>query len=149
MKTFLLLPILVLLTGCVDEKSTLAFSSVDFKTSIEINHDYSEIKHLQIRWNNIFNIEKENYYVYLFSRICSHCSSIKNKIIEYALNSSNFYFVEDEENVVIKNNVNYTIGSSSAENLAIIGFPSLFLISKQILIKNIGGTEKIISELKL
>lgn len=150
MKKFLLIISILFLTSCVEQNSTISFSSISsVAISNEIEHEYSEISYYRLNWNEIFNVEKDNYYVYLFSTTCSHCSSIKNKIIEFALNNRNVYFIEDSAEIIFKNDVNYTIGLTSFENLAILGFPSLLKITNKILNKNIAGTEKIINELKL
>lgn len=150
MKKFLLIISILFLTSCVEQNSTISFSSISsIAISSEIEHEYSEISYYRLNWNEIFNVEKDNYYVYLFSTTCSHCSSIKNKIIEFALNNRNVYFIEDSAEITFKNDVNYTIGLTSFENLAILGFPSLLKITNKILNKNIAGTEKIINELKL
>lgn len=150
MKKFLLIISILFLTSCVEQNSTISFSSISsIAISNEIEHEYSEISYYRLNWNEIFNVEKDDYYVYLFSTTCSHCSSIKNKIIEFALNNRNVYFIEDSAEIIFKNDVNYTIGLTSFENLAILGFPSLLKITNKILNKNIAGTEKIINELKL
>ena len=150
MKKFLLIIPFLFLTSCVEQNPNLSFSSISsVSISLEIEHEYSEITDYRINWDEIFNVGKDNYYVYLFSITCSHCSSIKNKIIEFAINNKDIYFVEDCGEIIFKNDVNYTIGLTSTENLAILGFPSLLKITNKILTKNVAGTEKIITELKL
>jgi len=149
MRKFLLFLFSITLTGCVNSAKTITFSSLGTTSSSEMSHDYSEISNMRIDWDEIFDQKDDSYYVYIYSRTCSHCVSIKNKMIKYALTNNGIYFVEDSEKIVIKNDINYTIGLSSAEKLAILGFPSLLKITKKILTKNIAGTEKIINELKL
>lgn len=150
MNKFLLILCALLLMSCVassEKQSSQAQTSITYESTI--NHEYIEISEFRISWDEIFEMDSTNYYVYLFSRTCSHCSSIKNKIIEYALDNENMYFIEDNKDIVFKNDVNYTIGLKSVDDLAILGFPTILKISEKILVKNIAGTDKILSELKL
>lgn len=149
MKKIFILFSIFLLCGCNENDDPILFSSIDNNGSEEIKHDYYEINHLLIDWDEIFCIEKTEYYVYIYSRNCSHCNSIKNKIISFAIAGDCFYFVEDSQKILFKTDIKYTIGLTSADNLSILGFPSLLKISNKVLTKNIAGTEKILSELKI
>lgn len=147
-KKILLLPFL-LTSACTKKENVISFSSVSIRNSSTISHEYTEINNLIISWDEIFEMKDENYFVYIFSRTCSHCQSMKNEIIEFAINFSSIYFVEDSEKIVFKNDIKYTIGLTSAENLAIVGFPTLLEIKDKILVKNAAGKEKIFEVLKM
>ena len=131
------------LSGCVSspEKSTV------IKTSSEINstrnYDYTEINEYRLYWDEIFEVGLKEYFVYLYQRGCSHCESIKNEIIEAALNRKDIYFVEDSKEFKFSKDVSSTIGITSVDNLAILGFPTLLKIEEGTLIKNIAGVKEI------
>lgn len=113
----------------------------------EINHTYSEIKDKKLTWNYLFFDADSPYYVYCYSLTCSHCNSIKNKIIEYALKVDNFYFYEDSSLTKFSDDIDSTIGISSSDNLMIKGFPTLLKIEQSKLTKNIYGEGSIFNEL--
>ena len=145
---FLTLVLLLLLTSCVPDKSTIKVISFDDVGSNEVNHDYVEISRFRIAWGETYDQQLEEYFVYFFSRTCSHCQNLKNFMIEKALEKENIFFVESSEDDVIKKSVESTFYSSSAEFLAILGYPSLVKISEGILVENVAGESLIMSLLK-
>ncbi len=136
----------ILLSSCSVFSSSSSQSSTK-QISEEINHTYSEIKNKKLTWNYLFFDAESPYFVYCYSLTCSHCNSIKNKIIEYALKVENFYFYEDSLLTKFSDDIYSTIGISSSENLAIKGFPTLLKIEQSKLTKNIYGEGSIFNEL--
>lgn len=136
------------LCSCAMEKGSSKSSSSSI-TSSEIEHSYSEIQNLKISWNSTFSYAKPYYFVYFYSLTCSHCASLKNRIIEYGLTHEDIYFCEDSSDVVIKENIDSTIGCKRVEDLAIKGFPSLIKIEDKVLKINVVGVDKICSVLSL
>lgn len=136
----------ILLSSCSVFSSSSSQSSTK-QISEEINHTYSEIKNKKLTWNYLFFDAESPYFVYCYSLTCSHCNSIKNKIIEYALKVENFYFYEDSLLTKFSDDIDSTIGISSSENLAIKGFPTLLKIEQSKLTKNIYGEGSIFNEL--
>ncbi len=122
-------------------------------TSTSINgineHNYNEIENRKLTWNCIFFEANSPYYVYCYSLTCGHCASLKNSVIEYALNNENIYFYEDSKDTILKGNVDDTFGVTSSKQLAIKGFPSLLKIEDETCILNIYGKEAISNELYL
>lgn len=147
-KNILLLSIAFLLSSCSIFTSSLSESSFSEKEE-EINHSYNEIKTKKLTWNDLFFDSKEAYSIYCYSLSCSHCNSIKNKVIEYALKDDNFYFYEDSSSTIFNDDIKSTIGISSSLNLAIKGFPTLLKINQKTLSKNIYGEASILNELNL
>lgn len=116
-------------------------------TSEIVNHDYSEISDYRIIWNNIFNIDSNDYFVYFYSRNCSHCEKLKNWVIEKRLNGTEIYFIEDSKDIILVKDVKFTIGASSAEKIGILGFPSMLKITNHLIEINVAGEEQIKTEL--
>ena len=145
-KLFLTIISSIFLSSC-SLFSSISTSLVVKSLDEEINHTYSEIKNKKLTWNYLFFDASSPYFVYCYSLTCSHCNSIKNKIIEYALKVENFYFYEDSSLTKFSDDIDSTIGISSSENLAIKGFPTLLKIEQSKLTKNIYGEGSIFNEL--
>ena len=142
-KTFVSAVALISLTSCTPNSS----SSISIKTpsviNTSVNHDYIEIKDYRTSWYEFFDIDLDEYFVYFFSRTCSHCESFKNTIIEIALSRRNIYFVEDSDEVKFTDDISKTIGLTSIEDFVILGFPTLVEISNHKITKNVAGTKNI------
>ena len=139
----------ILLSSCVinNTKSTTINTK---STSYETIHDYSEISDKKINWNEMFSVNYKQYFVYFYSLGCHHCNELKNDIIEFALNGQeHIYFIQESIDFVISDNIDNTIGISSIENMAILGFPSLVYINNSRVMENIGGISKIRNRLKI
>ncbi len=154
MKKIASLLFLSLLFLCLSLTSCSLISSSIEDTSFsqieeEIDHNYKEIKDKKLTWNCLFFDAKVEYSVYCYSLTCSHCSNIKNKVINYALNNENFYFYEDSSSTVLSDEIKTTIGISSSDKLVIKGFPTLLKINQKTLTKNIYGEAFISKELNL
>ena len=114
-----------------------------------VNHEYSEVVKYTIIWESIFEQEKDKYFVYFYSLTCSHCASLKNSIIEYALKNKNLYFVQASEDVHISEDVTDSVGAISTSELAIKGYPTLIEIDQKVCVSLFSGTQEIISKLNL
>ena len=145
-KTIFLL-VTITLCGCDLNQSSSSKGKVIVSTSEEKQYSYDEVSDKMIFWSNIFGIDQDSYYVYLFSRTCSHCDSLKSFIIPLAIERSDIYFVEASEQVVFIEDAASTIGLTSIEGLGIVGYPSLIKIKEKSVEKNIAGTSLIKSEL--
>lgn len=115
-------------------------------TSVDI-YSYSDVKDKEILYSNIFGIEQSSYYVYFYSRTCSHCNDLKPFIIPKIIERNDIYLVEASEQVVILEDISVTIGVSSIENFGILGYPSLVKIEEKVVTKNIAGINPIKNEL--
>ena len=143
-KLLFLLPLLML-GSCnkEDEKTKPNYPSY---TNVDI-YSYSDVKDKEILYSNIFGIEQSSYYVYFYSRTCSHCNDLKPFIIPMIVDRNDIYLVEASEQVVILEDVSITIGVSSIENFGILGYPSLVKIEEKVVTKNIAGINPIKNEL--
>lgn len=110
-------------------------------------YSYSDVKDKELLYSNIFGIEQSSYYVYFYSRTCSHCSDLKSFIIPKIKERSDIYLVEASGQVAILEDVSITIGVSSIENFGILGYPSLVKIEEKVVTKNIAGINPIKNEL--
>ena len=138
---------LPLLMGCSSSAGETSNNNEEQKEIGE--HDYSEIQDKKISWDDVFKQEPYTYYCYIYSEKCSHCNEIKNVVIDYALNHSNFYFVEFNKDVIpVMNDVSMTIGAKDVSEAGILGTPTLFYLINYTLIENIAGSQKVLDELR-
>lgn len=145
MKTkFLIFILPIACAGC-------SFNEKDEKTETQlietpvINHEYSELDDRHILWDEIFDQQLNEYFVYFYSLTCNHCELLKNEIIEIGLNRDDVFFVKGNSQVVLKNDVYYTIGAGNVGDFAILGYPSLVKIMNGICIKNVAGKTQILN----
>ena len=137
----------IALSGCEAKTVTSSKTQPINSSSEERQYSYDEVNDKMIFWSNIFGVDQDDYYVYIFSKTCSHCESLKSFIIPLALERSDIYFVEASEQVVFIEDASSTIGLTSIEGLGIVGYPSLIKIREKSVEKNIAGTSLIKSEL--
>ena len=148
LKTCLL--IATTLTSCFSGESTSKKPSGS--SSITTSSDlltYDDVKDKMIFWSNVFAIDNDAYYVYFFSKTCTHCQNLKQFILEQAIKRDDIYFVEESKEVVFVKDTSITIGLSSIDGLGILGYPSLIKIEKKRLTKNLAGIPLIRSELSI
>lgn len=137
----------IILTGCVSFLPKKEESRED-KTIQEIHHEYDEISDIKIFWSDIFKQSDNEYYIYLYSTTCSHCNSIKDEMIEFALNSTTpIYFIQSssEHNIAELG----TINVKELSSLYIRGYPTLLKVTNKEVILNIAGVAPIKAELHL
>ena len=134
----LFLPCLFILIAC-DRKEKVVFTE----------HDYIEVRDREIGWNDVFSPAKIDYFVYFYSRRCSHCNAIKDKVIDYSLKVDNMYFIEFDSDVKVGNNAELTIGKTTIDDLFILGTPSLLEIKDKMVTMNIAGEDDILSFLRI
>lgn len=118
----------------------------------DIHHgfEYSDIADRIIRWEGIFDIDENNYFIYLYSPYCGHCQEIKKQVLLYAFcGEVDMYFIEISEEVTFGSDIELTIGATSTEQLWILGYPSLLEIKNANLIANIAGAKGIKEKLRL
>ena len=153
MKSFRILSILIspiLLSGCFSLTPPKQKEEKEEPTKQEINHTYDEIKDLKIYWNDIFKQPFNSYYVYLYSETCSHCNSIKNEMIEFALDAiEKIYFISSSAEHVLRETIDPFQRIESLDDLAIRGYPTLLKLEEKVVIKNIAGVKDIKRELSL
>lgn len=106
-------------------------------------YNYRDIDYLIIPWENIFNINSNDYFVYVYSLTCSHCNEIKQEIISYALTHDDFYLVTMNDSIPLIRNPNTTIGATKYQDVGIAGTPTLLQIKDHILINNVAGTTNV------
>jgi len=126
--------LLLLTSSCSINEN--AFSNTEYS--------YCDIEHLKIGCSEIFDINQELYYVFIYSSGCYYCKQIEGSIVEVALKSDDlFYFVEYTDSISIVNDVEFTIGANSFNDFAILGTPTLIKIERKILKLNIAGSSEI------
>ncbi len=120
------------------------------ESSESSEHTYEEVSHLQIEWNDIFYVDEIYYLVYIYSEYCGHCKSMKNSIIDYALNPAKpLYFLQFSNEIPTSTNVENTIGATDVSEVSILGTPTLLEIYNKKLTSNIAGTSEICSFLDI
>lgn len=145
MRKVFLIPFL-LLTSCGIEQTATKKEFEDIV--IPVNHDYSEVSDFELTWESMFDVDGENYYVYIYSTTCIHCEELKNYIIEKALNRGDIYFVKGSSKDQVTTDSKKLIGAENPRDIYILGYPSLLLISNHKCTKNLAGSSQIKSELK-
>lgn len=143
-KLLFLLPLLML--GSCNKEEEKTNPNYPSYTSVE-TYSYSDVKDKEILYSNIFGIEQNSYYVYFYSRTCSHCNDLKPFIIPKIIERNDIYLVEASEQVVVLEDISVTVGVSSIENFGILGYPSLVKIEEKVVTKNIAGINPIKNEL--
>lgn len=149
-KKSLIILIVLMFSGCVNQEETSYISSITYSTTTSTNVlDYSDVKDKTILWSNIFGVDRDSYYVYFFSKTCSHCADLKQFILEKALEREDIYFVESSEQVVFVKDVSQTIGLQTIEGFGIMGYPSLIKIENKTITKNLVGVSEIRREISI
>ncbi|MCX5775624.1 MAG: hypothetical protein NTV44_04610 [Firmicutes bacterium] len=118
-------------------------------TSAPPSHTYTEVAAFSIAWEGIFSLKETDYYIYVYFPGCSHCQSLKNDVIDYALSDPQIplYFVLGSKDIPKGTNPDKTLGATSLDEVFIVGWPSLIEIKTKVLIKHLIGTAAIRSEL--
>ncbi len=133
----------IALNGCSFSKKDNPIK-VSEEFVVEVEHAYSEIEDLLVKWDEVFNIDSNCYFVYYFSVSCSHCLEIKNYVIEEALKRDDIFFVKASSTDRLKNDVFSTIGVGIPEEIAILGYPSCIKIENKKVTKNVAGKSAIL-----
>ena len=144
MKKTILLPLLVSLIGC--NNANQSNDSSIFSSTL-IDHSYDEVIDKMIEWNDLFLVNQNNYFAYIFSKTCSHCNNIKNEVIDYALTVTNFYFINFTSDIPIVTNTEPTLNQSDVKHMGILGTPTLIEIYNHTSIMNIAGEYEIVKNL--
>ncbi len=149
-KSYLLLFFIpLLLTSCNKTIVIVEDEKKDYSTQ-KITHNYDEIVDMKIYWSSIFSQKEDHYYVYLYSTSCTHCNSIKDAIIEYALEeTSNIYFVSSSAEHNLSETVDKYAIVDSLDELYSRGYPSLLKLEEHVVTLNLAGVRDIIDELDL
>lgn len=125
---------------------TLFLTSCSFGTSHLKEYDYDDAIEFKIAANQIFNLAKRGYYVYIYSLTCGHCNLIKQEILTYCLSEKYpTYLVEFQSDMKICSDVSFTYGISNYDDLYILGTPTLLEILDGKLITNIAGSSSILN----
>ena len=115
---------------------------------VEVERSYSEVKNYELLWDSMFDVESNNYYVYIYSITCSHCAEIKNYMIETAIERGDIYFLKATSKDQLTNDPKKAINAENPGDIWILGYPSLLLISNKKCVKNLAGNTQIKTELK-
>ena len=105
--------------------------------------DYNSCSNKVITYQELFNQNQDDYYVYIFSYNCGHCEDFKEEILPIIYNHRNMYLLEYSKDIKITSNVDETIGASSIEDVYILGTPTLLEIKDGILMTNVAGKTEI------
>ena len=138
MNKLVILPLMTfLMIGCSNNKEAKA-----------IEYDYSDVAYLTICWNDILKIDSLEYFAYIYSPTCGHCSEIKQEVITYALgNKGSLYFVPFNKDIPIINDRTIPLEKDKVEDIGIVGTPSMFLVVNHIVKENYVGKKEIVSTL--
>ena len=127
--------------GCSNEIPTITDSSLPEDFSYDIVVDKF------IKWNNTFEVEEHDYYVYFFSPTCSHCNKLKNFIIPIIKEKGNIYLVESCAEIKFVKDTSMVLGVDNISDFGIIGYPTLVRISDKKVDSYFIGVQSIKNEL--
>ena len=105
--------------------------------------DYDSLSNKMISYQELFNQNQEDYYVYIFSYSCGHCEGFKEEILPIIYNNRNMYLLEYSKDIKVSSYVDDTIGASSIDDVYILGTPTLLEIKDGILVTNVAGKTEI------
>lgn len=129
------------LTGCFSKKETI--NKFGINDSSISDHSYEEIDFCKIDLYECFLIDSDDYYLYFYSNTCSHCSELKNYIIDKAIKNQNIYFIAASNKVQLTKDENLLIGAEKPGDIYIFGYPSLIEIKDKKCVKNVAGVSQI------
>lgn len=137
----LLLVIIGMLTGCRSKQDI----ELDYSTNV----DYEFLKEVQLdNYQSLFNFNKD-VLVYIYSKNCHYCNSIKNQMINYVNNHQSFYVLEYSSDIPIKNVDYELIGVDNLNDFFIYGYPTLLEIANNTIVSYYLGVSEIITFLNL
>lgn len=152
--TLFALPCLIALIS-IDSCASTVFPSFAYDGSRnedsfnETSYSYEDVASFFIPFEEIFLIDKLTYYIYFYASWCPVCNEIKDRVIAYALQHQNIYFLNEPRGIKYAENISSTIGISSLDNLYIVGYPSLIKINNKTIEKNLAGDILILNELNI
>ena len=136
MKTLFLFTLSLLLIGCSNTKQT---------TPETKELDYSIVE-THIEWDDIFNQQEVDYFVYFYSTTCAHCRNIKQDILTYYLSEKvDLYFICMDKIDNRYSSQYDIIGVCDSSKLYIFGTPFLIEVKNYRVYKYYAG-EKAIKE---
>ena len=141
MKKRISLLTLTLLSACSNQ-----LTSNDFTKTV--TYDYEDFVERTISFDNLFGFELDDYYVYIYSKTCSHCENIKQEVLSFVNDYECMYLLPYSKEIPISEDVETTIGATSIEAVSILGTPTLLEIKDHALIINVAGENKIITTLQ-
>lgn len=95
--------------------------------------DYDDFEKTRfILWEEMFLFEGR-YYAYIFSKTCPHCEKIKQQILSFLIKEDAFYFIEGNKDIPRTRNPQENIKETRIENVAILGYPTLFLLEDKMI----------------
>ncbi len=130
------LSVCLLLVSCTKEKQIES-----------LIYEYEDVKHLSLEWNNLFIVEDDDYYTYIYSETCGYCLDIKQEVITKSLETEKIYFVLFNKEIPIISDKEVVIGKNDFESLGIIGTPTLFRIQNHMISEHHVGSDDILETL--
>ena len=116
----------------------------------EIVYSYDMVREKHIEWNNLFSVNDNDYFVYIYSNSCGHCNEIKKDVIEACLNGKlDLYFVAYTNDIPIIDDSESVIGKNEIDDMGIIGTPTLFHINDFAITEQFIGAKSILYKLSI
>ena len=111
-------------------------------------YDYKDVQDRFIEWKDVLAQEKENYFAYVFSYSCGHCKGIKQDILKKTIiDWWDIYYVEYTSDIPIVDSSTPYVGITNYEEVGIIGTPTLFEITNNVVSNRFTGSKEIIATL--
>ena len=108
-----------------------------------INYKYEDLGDKLIYWEDIPNINLNHYYVYFFSRTCSHCERIRNLVIPNLLSRRIYYACETSNQSKLCGL--QPKGSFDVIDFCILGYPTIIEVKDWCVVKYVNGENAVLS----
>ena len=138
------------LSGCTNGVRPVQNQPIEPPNQTIVERSYDEINEYRIFWSDIFHQVYPLYFVYLYSETCSHCKSIKDKMIEYGVNQTRpIYFVESSPEHSLGEEFDKNEPVYDIDSLVIRGYPTLLRLEENVVVNIAEGTREILQELNI
>ncbi len=119
-------------------------------TSSIVKYDYSMVEEYRITYVDVFNVDRDEYYIYYYQTTCLHCAKIKNAMIEYALeNKGTMYFIQVLKDEGFRSiNKEDTIGARDPLDAFAFMTPQLSLVKDKTIMETYLGEDEILKIIK-
>ena len=99
----------------------------------------------KIMWSNCLSQIEDHYLVFFYSDTCTHCHEIMGDVLSFKeANILKMYFLnlkEQDVAIPISNDIDFTIGVDSVDDLSIAGTPSIIEVETRIVKANVAGSD--------
>ncbi len=134
---------------------TVLFSSLLLACQSERNEPIYELSYddyldSSIVYEDMFSQKEDEYFVYIYSKSCSHCEAIKNDVLSFLKEDIvPVYLLRYTKDIRVNQDIELTIGVSDINDFYIAGTPTLVHIYEHCVLNNVVGEVDVINYINL